>query len=235
VAKEVRYAMTWLDKADRLRLIERIPKLGVRLSAVAALLEDFRPEDLRQKKETRKDMFVQREAFAYVLQRLGQRQYLPAGDVGPHLVFVDRHSDFRCYEEEYAKAWAKGWNFPSGHSLPPLREGGFLSAPAAMSAGPAMEVADLIGSVASRWAAAMAARDRGKTVPDLDELEAGMRALLPLFPQASSIRPSWRGHSLIAFRENRTGKEVIYDRIDGWARDLLAQPGGVAAERVPEW
>ena len=85
-----------------------------------------------------------------------------------------------------------------------------------------MEVADLIGAVAARWTAAMVASHRGKSVKDLGELEAGMRALLPLFPKGGSVRHPWRGYSLIAFRENRTGGEVIYDQIDGWARALLA-------------
>jgi hypothetical protein len=84
-----------------------------------------------------------------------------------------------------------------------------------------MEIADLMGSVAVRWVEAMVAHDRGKIVPDLAELEAGMRALLPLFPMRSSVRPSWRGYSLIAHSGGRTGKEVIYDRIDEWARGLL--------------
>jgi hypothetical protein len=84
-----------------------------------------------------------------------------------------------------------------------------------------MEIADLMGSVAVRWVEAMVAHDRGKIVPDLAELEAGMRALLPLFPMRSSVRPSWRGYSLIAHSGGRTGKEVIYDQIDEWARGLL--------------
>jgi len=229
-AEPVRYAMSWPDPADRLRLIERIPHLSIRLAAVAALLEDFRPKHFERKKATRKDMFVQRRAFEYVLQRLAEPQYLTPGAPGPHLVFADHHDDFRCYEEEYEKAWSEGWSFPSlGRRVRPLREVGFAAAPAAMSAGPAMEVADLIGSVAARWAEAMVARDRGGRAPDLAELEAAMRTLLPLFPARSSVPPSWRGYSLIAHREERTGKEVIYRRIDEWLLGLLASGGNLAA------
>jgi hypothetical protein len=46
-----------------------------------------------------------------------------------------------------------------------------------------------------------------------------MRALLPLFPSnAYGLR--WRGYSLLAHRDGRTRKEVIYERIDSWLRDL---------------
>ena len=125
---------------------------------------------------------------------------------------------------------------PRGTDVPPRARRGFVAAPAAMGGGPAMEVADLICSVAIRWTAAMVARDRGKTVPDLGELEAGMRALLPLFPTpllGAAILAAATASSLSA--ENRKGKEVIYDRIDGWARDLLALPGDDAPDRRPQW
>jgi hypothetical protein len=229
----LRYAMTWSDKADRLRLIERIPKLGVEISAVAALLEDFRPKHYRGKtaaKERRKDMFIQRRAFAYVLQRLPERQYLTKGSPGPHVVFVDRHDDFHCYEEEYAKGWSEGWQFPTlGRRVPPLRDLGFVAFPASLSGGPVMEIADLIGSVAVRWVEAMVASERGTSVQDFAELETGMRALIPLFPARSSTPPSWRGYSLIAHRGDRTGREILYDRLDGWVIGLLASGGSVAA------
>jgi hypothetical protein len=127
-AKAVRYADTWDDHTLRLPLIKQIPNLGVRLKAVAALLEDFRPEEMRQRKETRRDMYIQRWAFAYVLQRLAERQYLPRNASGPHVVFAHRHDDFRCYDEEYAKAWTEGWTFPAGGACP--RSGTWASRPA---------------------------------------------------------------------------------------------------------
>jgi hypothetical protein len=218
---DIRYAMSWEDPACRLRLIERIPKLGVRLLAVAALLEDFRPQGMKEQKGTRKDIFIQKRAFEYVLQRLGEPQYLGGGGPGPHLVFADRHPDFKSYEEEYAKGWTEGWRFPSGRRIAPLRDLGFAACCASMSGGPAMEVADLIGSVPVRWAEAMVAADRGKAVPDREELDDAMWALLGLFPASSSIPPTWAGYSLIAHRGNYTGKEVIYRRIDQWLLNLL--------------
>lgn len=228
--KPIRYAMSWPDKAARLRLIERIPRLGVRVSAVAALLEDFRPKHYSMRREKRKDMYVQRRAFQYVLQRLPEPQYLPPGASGPHLVFADRHDDFRCYDEEYATAWADGWHFASsGRRVPPLREVGFVAAASSMSAGPTMEIADLIGSVAVRWAESMVARKGGKSVPDARELDTAMYALLALFPARPSMPPSWRGYSLIAHRGRLTGNEVLYDRIDGWLYDLFASGGDLAA------
>ena len=224
----VRYAMRWKDPALRLPLIERVPKLGVPILAVAALLEDFRPKTYEKQKAKRNEMYIYRRGFEYVLQRLPQRLYLEPGAPGPHLVFADRHDDFGCYEEEYAKGWAEGW--PSlAYPIRPLREAGFFAAPAQVSRGPAMEVADLIASVASRWAAAMVARDRGKLVQDLGELEAGMRALLPLFPTRPWGTPSWRGYSLIAHADRRTGGEVIYEGVDRWLLALRDSGGNVAA------
>ena len=98
-----------------------------------------------------------------------------------------------------------------------------------MSAGPTMEIADLIGSVAIRWAESMVARMRRKAVPDADELDAAMYALLGIFPARTSVRPSWKGYSLIAHRGGLTGKEVLYDQIDEWLWTLLACGGARAA------
>jgi len=82
-----------------------------------------------------------------------------------------------------------------------------------------MEVADLIGSVAARWA------DGGRRArEDRSRPRRARRrdvALLGLFPAGNSIPPSWRGYSLIAHRGNYTGKEVIYSRIDQWLLSLL--------------
>lgn len=135
------------------------------LKCIVALLEDFRPESFTATKTLRKDMYVQRRAFDYVLQRLASRLFLPEGMAGPHLVFLDRHDDFRCYDEEYVRGWHDGWSF--GARKVPLGSLGFIAAPAAMSAGPTIEIADLILSVAIRWVDAMVALDRDKPIQDL--------------------------------------------------------------------
>jgi hypothetical protein len=227
-AQAVRYADTWEDHTLRLPLVQQIPNLGVPLKGVAALLEDFRPDEMRQRKETRRDMYIQRRAFAYVLQRLAERQYLPRDAAGPHVVYAHRHDDFRCYDEEYAKAWSEGWSFPTGRRVRPLRELGFVASPAAMSGGPAMEIADLVGSVTSRWAEAMVAVTRGREIPDLEELEAAMAALAPLFPSHPNSDRR-RGYSIVAHNDRRHGREIIYDNVDSWLGELLRRDGTLAA------
>ena len=129
----LRYADAWSDKADRLRLIEQIPRLSVRVAGVAALLEDFRPQHLKGK-EARKET-QGRTCSSSARRSSTSSSGSPSGSSsprtirGPHLVFVDRHSDFRCFKEAVSRRRGRGWSFPSGHRLHPLREAGFAAGP----------------------------------------------------------------------------------------------------------
>jgi hypothetical protein len=119
-------------------------------------------------------------------------------------------------------------DLPGGRRVPPLRDLGFAASPAAMAAGPAMEVADLVGAVASRWAEAMVAVTRGREVPDLAELKAAMTALAPLFPSHPNSDRR-RGYSIVAHTDRRHGREVIYDNVERWLGEVVRRHGSLAA------
>jgi hypothetical protein len=89
--RPVKYAMTWPDRSVRIHFMEQIGELRVR--AVAALLEDFRPLRMKTKRETRSEAYVHLHAFEYVLQRLPESIYRD-DTCAPNFVLFDHRDDF---------------------------------------------------------------------------------------------------------------------------------------------
>jgi hypothetical protein len=211
-------SMSWPERSLRGEMIGLIADLPLR--CVAVLLEDFRPLRLRLKKETRSDLYVYSRAFEWLLQRLASPLFKPTDD-GPHMVVFDLRDDLRHLATEYARHHPRGWTFPS-NQLPSLQSLGYSASLYATGHGPLVEIADLVISGLTRWAGARCQAHRLKNVPELSELERDCAALREHFPTKGSIGRCWRGYSIVTFRENRTGKELLYDNLDRWLRDLPA-------------
>jgi len=147
----IKYSMTWPGgPAQRAELIGAAG--GLPAKAVIALLEDFRPLGMKARKATRKDAYVQRHAFEWVLQRLAGDLFIDSEDAGPHFVMIDGRDDFDQFQDIYADGYARGWPHMPHHPMPALRERGFSASLGEWSNGPAHEIADLIVSCVTRWA-----------------------------------------------------------------------------------
>jgi hypothetical protein len=213
----VKYSMSWPDPRLRSKLIARIGDLPI--SGVVALLEDFRPKSFKLRKETRGERYIHLRAFEYVLQRLVAPQYCEPSS-GPHLVIFDHRSDFPKLADHYANCHAKNWHF-GDRSTSSLRSYGWASSLTAADGGPLNEIADLIVSAITRWAGGRCAQTRGKSVAERDELDTDVRAIIARFPASPNTIPTRRqGFSVITHTGNRTGKELLYDNVDGWLNDL---------------
>jgi hypothetical protein len=212
----VKYSMSWPDRVQRGELIASIGELPLRCAAV--LLEDFRPMRLKLRKDTRSDIYVYARAFEWLLQRLASPLFCPASK-GPHIVVFDLRDDLRKLAAEYSRHHASGWTFATGQ-VPSLRSLGYSASLYATDRGPLIEIADLVISALTRWAGARCQAHQVKNVPELSELERDCAALRDLFPTKTSIAQRWRGYSIVTFRENRTGKELLYRHLDQWLREL---------------
>jgi hypothetical protein len=71
----------------------------------------------------------------------------------------------------------------------------------------------------------------------MEELARDCRAIRDLFPPSPTAVPArWQGYSVITFTRNQTGKELLYNNIDRWLRDLPdpePPPADVANANLP--
>jgi hypothetical protein len=232
--RPLKYSMQWPGGPEqRSQLITAIAGLPVR--GVISLLEDFRP--LRMKapgKATRKDSYIQCRAFEYALQRLAGDLYIPDAEPGPHLLMIDGRDDFKHFRAVYEHGYGEGWPRLPHHPLPPLRERGFSSSLGECSNGPVHEIADLIVSCVTRWADQRCISHKAGNAPDLEELDKCMVYLRDVFPAADGgIPPRRRGHSMVVHAGNRTGKELLYDNLDRWLRELTPPFDLTAGTEIP--
>jgi hypothetical protein len=176
---------------------------------------------MKTRRETRSEFYVHVRAFEYVLQRLPESIFRDEA-CSPNFVVVDHRSDFAKFAMAYAKCHREGWYFPRWQrTVPSLESIGFVSGLHVSHDGALNEVADMTASCITRWAGARAATHRGKTVPEVAELDREAAEIIDRFPCApSSLPPRRQGYSLVTFRDNRTGKEVLAANIDIWAREL---------------
>jgi hypothetical protein len=216
----IKYSMTWPGgPAQRAKLIAAVGGLPVK--AVIALLEDFRPLNMKARKATRKDAYIQRHAFEWVLQRLAGELFIPADESGPHLVLIDGRDDFNQFQEVYSSGYSDGWPEMPRHPMPALRERGFSASLGECSNGPVHEIADLLTSCVTRWADERCIFHKQGKAPDLEELDTCMGSLVGLFPIGKrGVPPRRCGHSFIVHAGNRTGKELLYDNLDRWAHEV---------------
>lgn len=233
----VKYSMRWPEGPEqRAHLLATISELPVR--AVISLLEDFRPLSMKAPgRATRKDAYIQRKAFEYTLQRLAGELYVPADEVGPHLVMIDGRDDFKQFQEVYANGYVNGWPHLPHHPMPALRDRGFSASLGECSNGPMHEIADLLVSCVTRWADERCMAQKGGKAPDLEELDQCVAELINLFPVGQqSIPPRRTGHSMVVHAGNRTGKELLKDNLDAWAHNLKKPEAfdlGSTAEDIP--
>ncbi len=216
----VKYSMRWPAGPDqRAQLLATIGEMRIR--AVIALLEDFRPPGMRIRKATRNDAYIQRHAFEYTLQRLAGDLYIPADDDGPHLVMIDGRDDFSEFQEIYESGYVYGWPHLRHLPMPALCERGFSASLGECSNGPVHEISDLLVSCVTRWADEHCMAHKNGKAPDLEELNGCVAKLIDLFPIGQqSIPPRRCGYSMVVHAANRTGKEVLKDNLDRWANDL---------------
>lgn len=219
----IKYSMSWPDTARRADLIESIGDLSIQ--GVIAMLEDHRPKRMLLRKETRKELYVHRQCMEYVLQRIVGSLYV--GDQGsPHFVVVDHRDDFPKLDATYRELYERGWSFASRSVLPSLRDRDSSRSLTAASGGPLVEIADMVVSTLTRWAACRCAEERGKQIGERDELDVACRAVMGLFPaNPRSGGAQRRGYSIVTHTKDLTGKELLRDRIDPWINGLLVEPG----------
>lgn len=124
------------DRELRSRLVELIGQLPI--MAVIALLEDFRPDSLREDKRTRSELYIHKPAFEYVLQRL-VTNYFGAGG-GPHFVSFDLRDDFAELSKAFQRWHGRPWRLPY-NTLPSMRNIGISSSLMATNGGAANEIA----------------------------------------------------------------------------------------------
>jgi hypothetical protein len=216
--RPVKHSMTWPKPELRIYFMELIGQLP--LKAVAALLEDFRPASMKLKKETRSEFYVHVVAFEYVLQRLPESIFRDRA-CAPNFVVVDHRSDFPKFATAYARCHGEGWYFPQwSRRVPSLESIGFTSGLHITQDGALNEIADMTVSCITRWAGARAAAHRGKTVPDLEGLDREAGEIIGCFPCSPTTPPRRQGFSLVTFKDNRTGKEVLAAHIDAWAQEI---------------
>lgn len=215
--QRIKYSMSWENLETRCQLIEAAGTLPIR--AVIALLEDFRPAGMRKFKLTRKDTYIHRRAYIYVLQRLVENLYTAPGE-GPHFVAIDHRDDFGAFLDGYEQGYRDGWTF-GNKRLPSLHERGFSSSLLVCQAGPLHEIADLLTSAITRWADVRCSAHKGGKADDLPELERCARAVINLFPIGiDGVPPRRRGFSMVTHTKNQTGKELLRDNLDRWVADL---------------
>lgn len=87
-------------------------------------------------------------------------------------------------------------------------------------------------SALTRWAGARCQAHRVANVAELSELERDCAALRDLFPTKGLIAQRWRGYSIVTFREDRTGKELLHRHLDQWLRELPIPVGSSESEDV---
>lgn len=230
--RHVKYSMTWPDPAVRIHFMEQIGAPPLR--AVAALLEDFRPDQMMDKRETRSEAYIHVEAFGYVLQRLPESIYRDE-TCSPNLVLFDDRDDIGKFITAYADLRPRGWRFGS-RKVPSLASIGFVSGLSVTRDGALNEIADMTISCITRWAGARAAAHRGKTVRDLADFDRDAAQIIGRFPCASSKSPACRrGYSLITHSRDRP-QNVLRAHIDAWAREIdnpPDPPATVADDDIP--
>jgi hypothetical protein len=125
---------------------------------------------------------------------------------------------------QYARLHPSGWAF-GPKRLSSLRDLAYSASLLGVDQGPLVEIADLVVSAVTRWPGARSAAHKGRSIPELGELAVDCRSLRDLFPsRPSTTPPRWQGYSFITFTANRTGKEFLYDNVDGWLRELPEPP-----------
>lgn len=181
-------------------------------------------------KATRKDTYVYRKAFEYVLQRLAGDLLIPADDRGPHLVMLDHRDDFAEMQDIYESGYCSGWPHLPHRPMPSLRERGFSASLMECSNGPIHEIADLVVSCTTRWADERCKEHNGGEPPDVVELNDCMSNLIDLFPVAPDWIPPRRcGYSMVVHAGNRTGKELLRDNLDDWANELASSEAKIGS------
>jgi hypothetical protein len=214
----VKYSMTWPEPARRGELIALLGTLPLR--AVVALLEDFRPTFFKLSKQRRGERYVHLHAFEWVLQRLAEPTYLQPG-CAPHFVAFDYRADFPKLAKEYARHHPAGWEFPGGKRLSSLKSLGYSASLYAACDGPLIEIADMLVSTVTRWAGGRCLTHKGGRVDEYAELARDCRAVRNLLPPSPTTIPTrWQGYSVVTFTRNKTGKELLFNNIDSWLREL---------------
>jgi hypothetical protein len=217
--RSVKYSMSWPERARRGELIGAIGTLPLR--AVITLLEDFRPKRMKfsPDKEKRGERYVHLPAFEWVLQRLAEPLY-GQPESHPHFVAFDLRDDFAELARGYAKHHGAGWSFGS-KVLPSLQSLGYSGTLYGCCQGSLNEIADLLVSAVTRWAGYRCVEHKGGKAPEMEELARDCRAVRDLFPPSPTAIPArWQGYSVITFTQNKTGKELLYDNVDRWLREL---------------
>lgn len=215
---DLKFAMSWPGgAAQRLEMIEEVASLPLK-QGVIALLEDFRPKMLKlTSKEKRSDLYVHRDCFDYVLQRLRASQYEPGE--GTHMIAFDHGDQFPKLEERYREVHAQR-SLPWGDTWPSLRDRGYSESLMATQGGPLNEIADLVVGALTRWAACRCGAERGKTIGERADLDRACRSLIHLFPTRPSIPKRWTGWSFIVFTADLTGKEQLKAGLDRWLLEM---------------
>jgi hypothetical protein len=212
-------------------MIESIPSLPLK-QGVIALLEDFRPKRLRlSNREKRSDLYVYRDSFRYVLQRLCAPQYAP-GD-GIHIVAFDHANYFQKLDQYYRVAHGQPWILPWGGEWPSLLDCGYSESLAATHGGPLNEIADLVVGTVTRWAACRCGAERGREFGNREELDRACQAVLDLFPSRGSIPDQWTGWSFVVFTKDLAGKEQLKAGLDGWLQDLKRESVSIDGDGIP--
>lgn len=209
--------------ADRCRpLFEAIA--GMPVQALACLLEDFRPPWMKLPGlSSRQDIYVYRQAFEYVLQRLS-RQFT-ATSPEPHFVAFDRRDDFPELERVYSSCHEGSWPIGKGQSWPALKVVGFAASLITLAHGPLHEIADFVVGGLTLFAAVCCAELRGKRL-DQERLAkhrtcAPIVSLLPRRPSAGT-RVGW---SVVVHAKQLTGKELLKQHLETWLDQLEAGAG----------
>lgn len=185
------------------------------LQVLVCLLEDFRPYSMRLRGVTsRRDIYVYRYAFEYVLQRLSRQSEV--NSPGICLVAFDRRDDFSELEEVYSMCYKGDWPIGRNQSWPGLADKGFAMSLLTLAHGPLHEIADFVVGWLTLFAAVCCAKFRGKRV-DQDHLSkslacASVIRLLPRGPQRKT-RVGW---SVIVHTKQLTGKELLKQHLEGW-------------------
>ena len=75
---------------------------------------------------------------------------------------------------------------------------------------------------------------KGGHVGEHAELARDCRAVRDLLPPSPTTIPArWQGYSVITFTQNKTGKELLFNNIDGWLRGLPDPPPSPSDDDIP--
>jgi hypothetical protein len=141
--------------------------------------------------------------------------------------------NFPKLDERYRELHGQRVSLPWGDEWPSLRSRGYSESLAATRGGPLNEIADLVVGAVTRWAACRCGVERGKSIPEREELDCACRAVLHLFPSRGSIPDQWTGWSFVMHTRGLTGKEQLKGSLDGWLRDLKNEPVEARDDDIP--